>query len=46
MGCLILYSDSEVMNKDSIVVKRGFGRVYYYRISMIKLEGGDDTWFA
>jgi hypothetical protein len=34
----IINSDSEVMNKDSIVVKRG--------IPMSKLEGGDGTWFA
>lgn len=34
----IINSDTEVMNKDSIVVKRGF--------PMSKLEGRDGSWFA
>jgi hypothetical protein len=33
--------DIEAMNKDSIVVKRGFRDVYYYYIPISKVEGWD-----
>ena len=33
--------DIEAMNKDSIVVKRGFRDVHYYYIPISKLEGWD-----